>query len=497
MSGYAHPFPFTAIGDEQIGKMETFMREKAVGLEINQTTDKSSDNSLDHEKMTKMFGKTFALSPEKFHFLPGDISFIKLLIAHVQQLVSTRSGRQKFNEKKMGKINENEYPPPDQAAVQASTCQQSAMTDRNNSNKQRTIELLEKVDRCLKSYGLDTANWNDTLFEVDSSGTYANVNCIVCERDDDGKPKSHRVYYYSSETRKGFWTLSNYEKHLKKVHLLVANRLPKISLKRKKKSNELEQEAVMESVLSDEEHEIQSQGDVDEENKETLLDLSIECIGSSGNIDSQILYAQISEQIQQMIAATMTNGEQQQNIEVSFNGHSSDLSVVETEGDGNCLYSALAHQLWRNVITSKQHEKLRKQLRSTVVEHILNPDNFSRYAFALEERLSEMKDIGEIDDLTAECKLYARHCLSREGQWGGLETINAVSCVYRVNVVVFDEHGKCYMIKEGNKEYKRTVVIAYRTAKMHNGRYIRNHYDSVTEINSNSIFAASEFISKK
>lgn len=508
MSGFAHPLTFTEINDEDIAKIEKFMREDAIKLaKSNIHTNKSCDVLLNHEKKTEIFGKTFASCPERFHFLPGDISCIKLLIAHVKELVSTKNGRQQFKEKKKRKKNANL--PFNQPAEQASTSQQSDVNGTNNSNLQLTEELLKKVVICLKSYGLETTDWAGTLIDVDSSGIYGNVNCILCDPDDDGKPKSIRVYYYSSETRKGFWTLSNYTKHLEKAHLLVAHRLTKIksendssslfeSSKRKKKSSltDLKQDPVIESISSDE-HEIQSQGEPQEENKGTLLELSVEYVDSSGNIDSQMLYAQISDQMRQMLAAAIINGEQQENMVFDLEGHSSHLFLVKTKSDGNCLFSALAHQLWKNGIGSKKHEKIVKGLRLTVVDHILDPDNFPRYAISLEERLAEKKNIDEINDLTAECKQFVRCSLSCDGQWGGLETINAVSYLYRVNVVVFNEHGTCYMIKEGDDEYKITVVIAYRAAEMHNGEYTRCHYDSVTEIDSNSIFSASEFIAKK
>lgn len=353
------------------------------------------------------------------------------------------------------------------------------------------------------------------------------MNCILCDSDGDGSKKPKRIFYHSSETRKGFWVLSNFTKHLVNVHLLVTDRSnnrkksasiidsknlsePILLPKRGKISTYLTHDATKieeeprikleyESDLPVEKYEMEMKQECVETN--STLDLSVEIINSTtsaNELNNKWLFAQLSEQMQLMMAAIITNGESQKKMEFIVNGHSSDLFVVETEDDGNCLFSAIAHQLWQREMTSKQHEKMRKNLRSTVVEHILQPNNFPHYAFALEERFREnKKNIEHQDDLTSECKLYVHHGLSRDRHWGGLESIKAVSCVYRVNVVVLNENGTCYMIKGTDDEYSRTIAIAYRLRCTGDGEYALCHYDSVSEMDSNSIYSASEFITKK
>lgn len=134
-----------------------------------------------------------------------------------------------------------------------------------------------------------------------------------------------------------------------------------------------------------------------------------------------------------------------------------------------------------------------KGLRSVVVEHILKPENFHLYETMLHDRVSQKKSESAAS-LTAECKLFVRHGLSRQGKWGGLETIKAVSNEYHVNVVIFNEHKSCNMIT-GSDEYKQALVIAYREDNHTNGNY--NHYDSVSDMQSDDIYAAVDFIINK
>lgn len=199
-------------------------------------------------------------------------------------------------------------------------------------------------------------------------------------------------------------------------------------------------------------------------------DSSIELIfvdDQNAEISESWLYTQISEQIREMTAAVLTNSEKQKCMEFELkNQPTKYLSVVQTAPDGNCLFSALAHQLWKNKINHEnhkkskgEHEQMIAKLRSAVVEHILPSENFPMYETFLQDRLSELKDLNTVNDLTAECKLYVRNVLSCEGKWVGMETIKAISFMHRVNVLVINECGTCYLIKGSKERYDLTLLI--------------------------------------
>lgn len=206
------------------------------------------------------------------------------------------------------------------------------------------------------------------------------------------------------------------------------------------------------------------------------------------NTDSDSwIYEHMSVQIQQMVAANLVNGESEETMEFQLKDQPPrHISIVATSPDGNCLFSALAHQLWQNPITSQIHIKKTKELRAIVVEHILNPLYYHLYEKIIIDRLNKKTAVR-----TSECKMFIRHGLAR-GKWGGLETLKAVSNEFHVNIVIIKEFGLCNMVT-GSHTYKNTLVIAYRM----NQASVYDHYDSVSDMDSEDIFSAAEFITNK
>lgn len=210
--------------------------------------------------------------------------------------------------------------------------------------------------------------------------------------------------------------------------------------------------------------------------------------GASAQINNNTwLYEQMSEQIQQMIAANLVNGDTEENTQFQLKEQPPRfISIVKTSPDGNCLFSALAHQLWKNQITSETHTKKTQELRATVVDHILNPLHYHLYEQIILDRLNKKTTVP-----SGECKMFIRYGLANS-KWDGLKTLKAVSNHFQVNIVIINEFGSCNMVT-GSETYNRTLVIAYRL----NGASVYNHYDSVGDMDSESIFSAAVFIMNK
>lgn len=509
LSGYSNPLVFKNLTDVDINIMEKYMREKAMDYmaeTLSESIDYTCDALLDDEILIETFGEKYAKSPEKFEFLPGQISFIKVLAAHVKKLVDEHgenTGLKHFNEKK--KTGKTTRPNLMQTIDNIGTKKTvgSKLPLRNLTHNQLADQLFQKFQACLKTFDVNI-NCNANVIEVEPSGTYGNIKCPLC--DETEKPR--RVYYNcGSGKRSGYWVLANYEKHLKTIHSLVVRRL---KMKRLNVKIETTNEAVSKlqsndeliesKTLCQEEESIVMLSSSNTENVEHDVNDSVEYLGPVSNVsstqmnknDDPWLYTQISEQIQQMIAATLINGESEHRMKFCLDQADHTISIIATIPDGNCLFSALSHQLWPNHITSSVHKENIKKLRSQVVEHILKPDNFSIYEFMLHDRVNKSKIISTDAELTMECKLFVRHGLSRNGAWGGLETIKAVSTLYDVNVVIINEHKKCNMVRTSN-QCKRTIVIAYRL----NSEQEYYHYDSVSDMTSDGIYSAAEFILKK
>lgn len=136
------------------------------------------------------------------------------------------------------------------------------------------------------------------------------------------------------------------------------------------------------------------------------------------------------------------NGDKEDRMAIKLNDKDTTyLTVATIPSDGNCLFSAIAHQLYRYPINSKVHNDATKELRAQVIEHILDPVNFPSYQFTLQDRVYEIKTSEEIQNMTNECKLYVRHVLSKDGKWGGHESISAIGEIHQLNITTFNEEG--------------------------------------------------------
>lgn len=98
--------------------------------------------------------------------------------------------------------------------------------------------------------------------------------------------------------------------------------------------------------------------------------------------------------------------------------------------------------------------------------------------------------------MTAECKIFARHILSKHKTFGGVETLYAVSDLYSTNVVVFSEDGVCTKYKKADRKYERSIAVAHCYRLNERGEKIRNHYDSIFDASGADLFAAAQYIAK-
>lgn len=198
---------------------------------------------------------------------------------------------------------------------------------------------------------------------------------MLCEDGENKKPK--RVYYQSTKNS-GFWVISNFEKHLRKVHSLKVIPSNKIKQKRIKKEalgeedveggvqNHKDESSIDESHANNANSNSfdisieQLQQSLENTNDYSLESVHVVTENSSTQTNEDMasrLYAQISQQMQQMVAAALINSESESLMEFVIKNQNKSLSLIETNKDGNCLFSALAHQLWPNHITSPTHKQ--------------------------------------------------------------------------------------------------------------------------------------------
>lgn len=204
--------------------------------------------------------------------------------------------------------------------------------------------------------------------------------------------------------------------------------------------------------------------------------------GTSSNIP---MYTQLTDQINVMVPAVLQNSDKCVNMNFIINKSVKCLKVAEISKDGNYLFSALAHQLHGLQILSKLHQSKTRRLRKRVVDFILNPSIFPKFLHDLKDRVYQIKTKDDIDNIETECKSWIKYSLSKTGKWGGTETIYAVAELEQVNIIIFNEEGDFYTLRN-NERYNRTICIAYRLQRNEYGEVIsnalRNHYDSVCNL---------------
>lgn len=487
---------FKNITDDDIKYCEEEIRKIGASIEIqlNDTQDESADMNCekDEQYLVQTFG-TFSENPSKFRFQRGELSLIKQLVEHVKEIVdgngmNTGLERFKYKDIRPRKARSKRAQAdvhPNTKRYNVANSHANVMQTRENEPDELKANLFCRIKMCLDNYqaGIDVELLSENIvdIQIDNNKVTAKVDCVLCENK---KPK--KIYY---DCVSGNWVITNFQKHLKTSHHLRA-------VVRDFRRQKLDVEIVNNTDNEDEKAENISSVNLISVDNRNKIDLRV-----SGNNtikienDDNWLYDQLAAQINTVMSAVFTNGEEEDIMALELKKTIIHLSVAKILGDGNCLFAAIVHQLWQYPINSKQHKEAMKQLRSKVVEYILA--NYESFEFNLKDRVYELKHASQITNMTAECKSYVKNVLSRDGEYGGFETIKAVSEMFLVNILTFVEDGECSFYNT-KKIYNKTIAIAWRNGFVQSdGVQIRNHYDSVYEVKPEDLLSVSESVINK
>lgn len=144
----------------------------------------------------------------------------------------------------------------------------------------------------------------------------------------------------------------------------------------------------------------------------------------------------------------------------------------KTRPDGNCLFSAVAHQLEGFDIESRKHIELTKRLRQQAVQYFVDNQRDKACQDLMSMRIrDEFPHLDILPPSEATCEFLSQ--LARDTVWGGTECITAMAECLDCVIRTFWENGTTTTIGNHRNRFDRLINIVYR---QHNGRW--NHYDA-------------------
>lgn len=153
------------------------------------------------------------------------------------------------------------------------------------------------------------------------------------------------------------------------------------------------------------------------------------------------------------------------------------IKVELMPGDGNCLLSAICHQLYKFRVGSIDHKTLIREYRKKIVTFLRENMHVDSVRNSVLSRIFE--DMPELVELTESQKFEEFfQYIDQDGVWGGEETIVATMLMLNVRIVIHREGGIKVVLSDINKNNTEIdeINIVYRLGE-HARTY--THYDSL------------------
>lgn len=495
------------------------------------------------------FYGSFHRSPGAFKFSDGEITLIGELCKYTKNMIN-KKGVKYFALGKKQKINfdgtfliknEGRY------FTKYGTAPNEGKIDFDKLR----IEVHEKACAIFIRGSVDRGEVESLTIENtsvhinDDNSIGARITCILCDESDDIK----NVQINSTRGRQDqvYWTFSNLTKHLKVKHSIEST--DKVSQTKSRSKNikktiqktirsdsecnskndditvgisagvSIERDSEQKSFIFVENSNMPNDASLqkgsfhsDEMNESKCVELSIESCSNkrqemSDTLD-KIIYGKLSAQTLKMYELFLQSDERVEEMNFIHSKSAYSLDVVLIPPDGNCLFGALAHQLFGYKTDSTEHKIAVDALRGETVAYIRN--NRAQFQKELEENIFYLKEKEmskrrkiKIDDFEKESDAFLSNVLAKDQSWAGSESIKAVSVLKKVNIFVVTEKNEAmtgintfYFANGFNASFEGFLMIAYRMNK-HYGVVsgtggIFNHYDSIVNIEADTILEISE-----
>lgn len=499
-------------------------------------TQNSRLNGLEFDDSYKIFFfGAWVADIENFRFLIGDKIIIGKLVTHVRELNESDPLHFKVPQNyRMSRHNTVQLP------AGRFFGQHSLNMDAPQQFENIKEDLFNKVKEAMQTI-IDTVPIvrpiSQDIIQVTKAGNRirGDVVCVFCpiNKIENKKPKVFSVQAFTpNRSSSVYWTIANFKRHLRS-HCSPENKIEVVPEEHFENN-----ENVDHVVDHDKNHNNSVPSKTCDDNDELMdiIELSIETIESDENdknadcsvsgdvkiealddIENDIIYMQISDQIIEISKSVIVNNEFTEKMCFLIGKEEKEVEVVKIPGNGSCLFASIVHQVFNISISAEEEKFVEKtnDIRAQVVSYI--DENFSRFALALRGRIWDRED--EIkkrkpkkkgkskkkitdEEVDEKCRKFLKDELSQPSCWGGHESLAAVSELLKINILVFQENGLVYFPNSFNPMYTRTVCLAYRLAGIPkkiktNTISVYNHYDSIFGIESSVIFTCSQSLCGK
>lgn len=476
MCGFSNAITFMAIDEDDINHVENFVKEDMLQYFIPRPQDfpKFNDENSDignpeadlQGEMKQYFFGIYSSNPSSFVFLRGERKLLKALVSHVESIQAKSECLKHFqlkDENGVGKIKIN-WKGTFQSNFGMHFGEKKAGAKHKKTTMKKTTyelknDLFEKYEKLIRvCYNNVATELSSDLVEIavlSDTNIDAKVQCIFCYEKKQFKKIS--VHCKMSENSH-YWVFSNLKRHIDQNHKGHSNNgcATNVPYGHEKSFNMTDNGTFAEDDESTSQH--------DEKEHPQSED---------------IIFTQLTIQNLKMKNAVSMHKEKITNFSFNLSDNvAGTIDVTKIKKDGNCMFGALAHQIFCVKINSTEHQTVTQELRKKSTAYI--KENYALFAHDIKGRLLDQNPKSK--DYDKDCMIFVNQVLPRLGCWGGIESLKAISIVYRINVLIFCEDGDCYYAPKFNADYERSVFIAFRDVNKRGKNLTgvnKNHYDSV------------------
>lgn len=423
-----------------------------------------------HKEKMCFFG-SYASTPTKFCFAPGESKMIFKLVKHVNDMIAEKGLKHYGDESIVPKKTLYGISMKNSVFGLVYGLQEKHKTEKvidlvvdTEHHQNILFEKAEGVFKQFKKKKLQPIQeFTVRMVEIKTEGDKikGKVMCIFCE-----EKNSLSVFCKAN---------GNLSSHITSKHLKIEEELTK----------RCKQLAISDEAAA---------------KNDCLADVSglNENIPTGDSTCEDTLYSQISTQCIKMENLVAHNGEKA--IQKSFEHRSTsgrDKAIVKfcrIAGDGDCLFSAIAHQLYNVKIASAEHKQKTMDLRNEVVDYIKNDAHFPAFIHDLKNRIS----CDDVSDIREACKEFLDNRLSMPRCWGGMESIKAISEMQKVNIVVVNENGLCNLPSHFNINARQSLLLLFGNinGKSCKSNDERSHYESIVHFSQKFVTSIAKQLSE-